>query len=88
MKIDYVMTVKAKIVFDGVLENNDLADDYFNLECLVGVAQNYINTYHFDEATIEDKETGEILVIIHSDDYDDDDEEDYEEDYEEEEEIC
>ena len=83
MKIDYVMTVKAKIVFDGVLENNTLADEYFNLEALVGVAQNYINTYHFDEAAIVDKETGEVLVIIHSDD-----EEEEEEDYEEEEEIC
>ena len=83
MRIDYVMTVKAKIVFDGVLENNTLADEYFNLECLVGVAQNYINTYHFDEATIVDKETGEVLVIIHPDP-----DEEEEEDYEEEEEIC
>ena len=81
MKIDYVMTVKAKIVFDGVLENNTLANEYFSLEALIGVAQNYINTYHFDEAAIVEKETGEVLVLIHPD-------EEEEEDYEEEEEIC
>ena len=86
MRIDYVMTVKAKIVFDGVLENNSLADDYYSLECLVGVAQNYIITYHFEEATIVDKETGEVLVIIHPDPEEEEEEE--EEDYEEEEEIC
>ena len=82
MRIDYVMTVKAKIVFDGILENNTLANEYFSLEALIGVAQDYINTYHFDEAAIVEKETGEVLVIIHSND------EEEEEDYEEEEEIC
>ena len=77
MKINYTMTVKATILFDGIFEHNLLSDRYFPMETIIANAESHMNYYNFVSAKILDAETGEILVELESDKNDNDDLPDY-----------
>ena len=66
MKINYVATVKAIIVFDGVFNYDGMKDAWHSLEECVNKAVFYMSEYCFDKATIVDYDTGEILVELES----------------------
>lgn len=66
MKISYVATVKAIIVFDNLFNYDGMNDAYHPLEDYVNKAVFYMGEYCFDKAAIIDYDTGEILVELES----------------------
>lgn len=66
MKINYVATVKAIIIFDGVFNYDGMKDAWHPLEECVNKAVFCMSEYCFDKATIVDYDTGEILVELES----------------------
>ena len=67
MTINFTMTVKAYIYFDGSFNYENFASNYVSLTDIIDKAKSLMNDYGFMTANIVDAETGEVLVTMERD---------------------
>lgn len=72
MTINYIVTFKADICFDGNFTYSGMNDTYHSLQEYIDKATFFMGEYNFVFAQIVNHETGDIIVEMESDSNDDD----------------